>query len=152
MSCYQRLVRLAAFHHLAIRVHDLARAERFYTGVLGLAVERRWPWPAEENGRAGERALWLSLTAGFLALEACEGEQPAPPFRDAAPGLHLLALRIAAADRAAWEARFAAHGVPVVHRSRWTLYVQDPEGNRIGLSHHPEDPTVEPAAAPAAAQ
>ena len=40
---------------------------------------------------------------------------------------------------------FAAHqhiaerGVAVVHRTRFTLYVQDPEGNRVGLSHHPHE-------------
>jgi catechol 2,3-dioxygenase-like lactoylglutathione lyase family enzyme len=162
-------MRPTGFHHLAVQVRDLARAERFYAGVLGLSVVRRWPWPAEEHLRAGERALWLSLTppksvpppaggtpahatgapgtlpdallaGGFLALEACDGEVPARPFKDPAPGLHLLALRIDASERAAWEEHLTARGVPVVHRSRWTLYVQDPEGNRIGLSHHPDDP------------
>jgi hypothetical protein len=37
-----------------------------------------------------------------------------------------------------WEERLHAGGVEVVHRTRWTLYVRDPEGNRVGLSHHPE--------------
>ena len=155
-------MRPAGFHHLAIQVRDLARAEKFYSGVLGLTVVRRWPWPAEEAGRTGERALWLSLAppphagssqgaptgtlpdallaAGFLALEACDGEVAAAPFREDSPGLHLLALRIAGNERAAWEEALKAKGVPVVHRSRWTLYLQDPEGNRVGLSHHPEDP------------
>jgi len=27
-----------------------------------------------------------------------------------------------------------------VHRTRWTLYLRDPEGNRIGLSHYPHEP------------
>ena len=30
-------------------------------------------------------------------------------------------------------------GVDVVHRTRWSLYVRDPEGNRIGLSHFPHE-------------
>jgi hypothetical protein len=50
-----------------------------------------------------------------------------------------VALRIGAAERGGWEARLAAAGVPVIHRTRWTLYLQDPEGNRLGLSHHPDD-------------
>ena len=143
-----------AFHHLAIQVRDLARAERFYAQVLGLQVVRRWPWPAEA-ARAGERALWLALgpadaggsgagpallPAGFLALEACDALPRAPgPFRDPAQGLHLLGLRIAPAERPLWEARLQAAGVEVVHRTAWTIYLQDPEGNRIGLSHHPDD-------------
>ncbi|HXX30163.1 MAG TPA: glyoxalase, partial [Myxococcaceae bacterium] len=29
-------------------------------------------------------------------------------------------------------------GVAVEHETRWTLYVRDPEGNRVALSHHPQ--------------
>jgi catechol 2,3-dioxygenase-like lactoylglutathione lyase family enzyme len=130
-----------AFHHVAIQCVDLAACERFYREVLGLEVVRRWPG---ETG--GDRSVWLALGEGFLALERA-GERRAPngsverpaPFRDGKPGLHLLALRIAPSERAGWEARLAHLGVPVVHRTRWTLYCQDPEGNRIGLSHHPDD-------------
>jgi catechol 2,3-dioxygenase-like lactoylglutathione lyase family enzyme len=121
-------------HHLAIQVSDLPAAERFYREVLGLEVVKRWPF---EDGRAGERSVWLSLGGpGFLALEACDGARPPPPFRDPLPGLHLFALGIDRADRAAWEQRL---GDRVVHRTRYTLYVRDPEGNRIGLSHYPDE-------------
>jgi catechol 2,3-dioxygenase-like lactoylglutathione lyase family enzyme len=126
-------------HHLAIQVQDLKAAERFYVEILGLPVVRRW---AFEDGRAGERSVWLSVGAGeeFLALEACDAERPPTPFRDPHGGLHLLALRIPAADREGWERHLDRLGVEIVHRTRWTLYVRDPEGNRIGLSHYPHDP------------
>lgn len=124
------------FHHLAIQVTDLPRAERFYREVLGLEVRKRWPW---DDGRPGERSIWLSLGHGFLALEACAAP-PSPPspreFRDPTAGLYLVALSIAAADRAAWEEKL---GAAIVHRTRFTLYLRDPEGNRIGLSHHPDE-------------
>ncbi len=124
-------------HHLAIQVKDLRAAERFYVEVLGLSVLRRWP---SENG-PGERSVWLAVGSGeeFLALEACEAEQPAAPFRDPHGGLHLLALRIAVSEREAWEKKLAQLAVEIVHRTRWTLYVRDPEGNRIGLSHFPHE-------------
>lgn len=140
-----RHMTLGGFHHFAIQVRDLPAAERFYAGLLGLRVLRRWPCSDEQRaaGRGGERSLWLALGAaeagGFLALEACEGEPAPAPFRDGRPGLHLLALRIGAGERAAWEARLAAAGVEVVHRSPFTLYVRDPEGNRVGLSHWPDE-------------
>jgi hypothetical protein len=86
--------------------------------------------------------VWLSVGAGeeFLALEACDAERPPTPFRDPHGGLHLLALRIAASEREQWERTLEARGAEIVHRSRWTLYVRDPEGNRVGLSHFPHSP------------
>jgi len=125
-------------HHLAIQVKDLPAAERFYVEALGLRVLRRWPW---EDGRPGERSVWLSVGAGeeFLALESCDAEHPPAPFRDPHGGLHLLALRIVPGERKAWEQKLASVGVAIVHRTRWSLYVRDPEGNRIGLSHFPHE-------------
>ncbi len=124
-----------SFHHLAIQCADLEASERFYREVLGLAVLRRWP---REEG--GDRSVWLSLGDGaFLALERALEPPAAQAWRDGKPGLHLLSLRIPRAERRAWEERLEASSVPVVHRTRWTLFFHDPEGNRVGLSHHPED-------------
>ena len=125
-----------SFHHVAVQCHDLERCERFYREVLGLEVLRRWP---RDGG--GDRSVWLAVGEGgaFLALERAE-EVPAPgPWRDGRAGLHLVALRIGRGEAAGWEARLAAHGVPVAHRTRWTIYVLDPEGNRVGLTHYPDD-------------
>jgi len=128
-------------HHFAIQVRDLPAAERFYGGVLGLAVVRRWP---ATDGAGGERALWMATgdDAGtFLALEAVTAGPPTA--RDDAgratrAGHHLLALRIPGAACAAWEARLAAAGVPVTHRTAFTHYFTDPEGHPLGLSHYPD--------------
>ncbi|MBK9517495.1 MAG: VOC family protein [Anaeromyxobacter sp.] len=124
-----------ALHHVALQCHDLAACERFYREVLGLEVARRWPLP-----EGGDRSVWLSLEGGaFLALERADQAPEVSAWRDGRPGLHLVALRIPPTSRPAWEARLADLGVPVVHRTRWTLYLRDPEGNRVGLSHHPDD-------------
>jgi glyoxylase I family protein len=125
-------------HHLAIQVKDLPGAVRFYADVLGLKVVRRWP---REDGGTGERSVWLSVGEGeeFIALEACDVDRPPTPFRDPHGGLHLLALRISSRDRRGWDRRLAELGVELVNRTRWTLYVRDPEGNRIGLSHYPDE-------------
>jgi catechol 2,3-dioxygenase-like lactoylglutathione lyase family enzyme len=129
---------IRGFHHIALQCGDLGVCERFYRDVLGLPVVRRWP---AEGG--GDRSVWLGTGDGFLALERA-GEPPAVgPFVEGRAGFHLFALRIDRARRGEWEARLAASGTPVVHRTAFTLYVRDPEGNRIGLSHHPdavEDP------------
>ena len=129
-------------HHAAIAVRDLAKLEAFYTQVLGLPVLRRWP----EADAPGEwRSTWLDLGGGaFLALERTADGAEADGAR-AGTGYLMIALRISPTARAAWEARLAAAGVAVARRTDYTLYVDDPEGNRVGLSHWPE-----PAPLPAA--
>lgn len=132
---------MPAFHHLAVQCADLERCERFYREVLGLEVLRRWP---RAGAGGGDRSVWLSLGEGegFLALERAERAPLPRPWRDGLAGLHLVALRIEPGERAAWEARLSRAGIEVVHRTRWTLYFLDPEGNRIGLSHHPHEPLL----------
>jgi catechol 2,3-dioxygenase-like lactoylglutathione lyase family enzyme len=142
----------SGIHHFAIKVHDLAVAEAFYGGILGLAVVTRWRYPERPDARgggSGERSLWLATgdgAGGFLALERVDRD-PADPSAGAdanapapaeSPGHHLLALRIRAEERSAWEDRLRRAGVPVTHRTAFTIYFADPEGNRLGLSHHPE--------------
>jgi catechol 2,3-dioxygenase-like lactoylglutathione lyase family enzyme len=127
-----------AFHHLAIQCADLERCELFYREVLGLPVLRRWP---REGG--GDRSVWLAVGRGeedgFIALERADESPTVRPWRDGRAGLHLVALRIAPGERGRWEDRLESAGVRVVHRTRWTIYFHDPEGNRIGLTHYPED-------------
>jgi glyoxylase I family protein len=127
------------FHHLAVQVRDLVAVERFYRDTLGLAVLRRGP---ARDGQPGERSVWLDVGhGGFLALEVVAGGATAAEdeARATRPGLHLVALRIERAARAGWERRLAAAGVPVEARTAFTLYVRDPEGNRVGLSHWPDE-------------
>lgn len=126
-------------HHLAIQVVDLQAVERFYVQVLGLVVTRRWPGAAG----SGDRSVWIELSdESFLALERVSG--PVAEDDPHRSGLHLIALGIAVQQRDAWLERFAACGVPLERASPYTLYVRDPEGNRVGLSHWPH-PAAESA-------
>jgi catechol 2,3-dioxygenase-like lactoylglutathione lyase family enzyme len=123
-------------HHIAIKVADLVGAEAFYSGLLGLRVQRRWP---SADGQ-GERSLWLDLGAGtFLALEKAgpAAANVGTGKEEDAPGMHLLALTIALDQREAWAMKLTQAGHPIYHQTAHTLYVRDPEGNRIGLSHWP---------------
>jgi catechol-2,3-dioxygenase len=123
------------FHHVAIQVKALEDVAGFYREVLGLSeIERHHG----DDGRL--RSIWLDVGGGgFLALERVEtAPSPDPDFRDGRPGVFLVSLRIPRADRARIRAELERRGVPLVHETRWTLYVRDPEGNRVALSHHPE--------------
>jgi glyoxylase I family protein len=119
-------------HHVAVVVADLARAERFYVGVLGLPVLRRW----DEGGVP--RSIWLGLgdDGSFLAVERAEAADPTRT--DQAPGWHCLALTIGRHEREAWRERLRTGGHPVERESSYTLYARDPDGNLVGLSHYPD--------------
>ncbi len=91
-----------------------------------------------DDGRV--RSVWLSLgNETVLMLErADEGEGRdlgTDPFAKKVPGLHLIALRIGANERAGWLARLDSL---VENTSAFTIYLRDSEGNRIGLSHYPD--------------
>ena len=126
--------RVKGLHHVALRCSDLERSVQFYRGALALEVLRRWPG---EDG--SERSVWLSTGHGFLALERASGPGVAGAFGDSPAGWQVVALEIHVADRAAWEERLALAGVDVVRRSPFSLFFQDPEGNRVALSHWPEE-------------
>lgn len=130
-------MRTLGFHHLAIQVHDVERCASFYKDVLGLSERVR-----HLHADGSLRSIWLQLAdgEGFIALEHTAAKAEQTPFRHAYSGLHLLALRIAREERWAMLEELSKRGVPVEHETRWTFYIRDPEGNRIGLSHHPEDP------------
>ena len=88
-----------------------------------------------------DRSVWLDLGAGaFLALErAADADLSRAGARaDRGHGYLMIALRITPAARPDWEARLAVAGVVVAHRTDYTIYLTDPEGNRVGLSHWPD--------------
>lgn len=121
-------------HHLAVVVADLARAERFYVDVLGLPIDRRW-----DDDRGVHRSTWVALGGGATTFLALERAGAAGPTRsDEAPGFHCVALRIDRSSRETWRARLAERGHPIERESAFTLYVRDPDGNLVGLSHWPD--------------
>jgi len=121
-------------NHVALRCSDLGRLEAFYGEVLGLQVLRRWP---AEGG--GDRSVWLSTGQGFLALERASRPAEEEPFEDAPAGWQVVALTIGTADRGAWEGRLRAAGVRLASRTPFSLFFRDPEGNRVALTHWPEE-------------
>jgi hypothetical protein len=123
---------IRAVHHIAVQVQDLEQSRAFWCALLGLAEVRRQP-----------HALWCQAGDTLVMLERApadasdDDDRAPPPFRSKRRGAHLIALTIDVDEREAWRARLAEAGVPLEKESDYTLYVRDPDGTRVGLSHYP---------------
>lgn len=127
------------FHHVAVQVRDVARVAAFYTELLQLPELKRFH---REDGSL--RSIWVGTSTqprasgGFIAVEGAEAGACG------ALGYSMVALRIEAAQRRTIVEELARRGLPIERETGWTLYVRDPEGNLIGLSHHPDDSPSRP--------
>jgi glyoxylase I family protein len=129
------VIRSEGFHHLALQAADVERVAAFYREVLDLPELYRY---LHDDGTL--RSIWLGVTqgqsearGGFLAIEAHL------PGAQGTVGLSMVAFRISRGQREEAVAHLKASGVPIEKETGWTLYFRDPEGNLVGLSHHPDD-------------
>lgn len=119
----------------ALYVDDLARARRFYEGVMGLeamvADARMAAYPV------GPGSVLLLFRRGAARTAA-----PLPggliPGHDGAGPLH-FALAVEASDLDAWIGRLEAHGIALEGRVRWprggrSIYFRDPDGHLAELA------------------
>jgi catechol 2,3-dioxygenase-like lactoylglutathione lyase family enzyme len=114
----------------AVYAADLAAAEAFYAGVLGLPV----------IGREAGRHVFFRVGAGSVLLvfdpsTTLKGG-PLPPHGTTGPGHLALGVRPEALD--AWRRHLAARGVAVEHEQDWprgghSVYFRDPAGNLAEL-------------------
>ena len=114
----------------AVYAADLAAAEGFYGGVLGLPVAGREP---------GRHVFFRVGDAGMLLVfdpAATRAGGDLPPHGAVGPGHFALGVR--AADLDGWKARLAASGVEIEKELTWprggrSIYVRDPAGNSVEL-------------------
>ncbi|MDP2270814.1 MAG: VOC family protein [Archangium sp.] len=128
-------MKVLGFHHVAVQVRDVARVAAFYTELLQLPELKRFHRP---DGSL--RSIWVGTgtaqaqtQGGFIAVEGAEAGV------SGAIGFSMVALRIEASQRRTIVEELARRGLPLERETGWTLYVRDPEGNLVGLSHHPDD-------------
>ena len=121
------------FHHVAVQVHDVAKVAAFYIELLGLPELQRFH---RDDGSL--RSIWVSTSTrpgqnGFIAIEGAD-----PTSTAGALGYSMVALRIEASQRKTIVAELAQRGLKPERETAWTMYLRDPEGNLVGLSHHPD--------------
>lgn len=126
-------MKVLGFHHVAVQVRDVARVAAFYVEVLGLPELKRFH---RDDGSL--RSIWVGASQSaperaFLAVEQLDSQSV-----EGSLGFSMVALRIEASQRKAIVEALTARGVKLEKETGWTLYVRDPEGNLVGLSHHPD--------------
>jgi len=114
-------------HHIALRTADVRGLAVFYREMIGLPDAER-----PSGGRAD--TVWLSAGAVLVMIEPREAGEAGVPNGS----MELVAFAISPADRACVEERLARGRVVIEARTAFTLYLRDPDGRRVGLSHFPE--------------
>lgn len=117
-----------SFSHVGIFVHDLARMQDFYTRILGFPV-------TDAGVLNGHRIVFLSRDPEeHHQIVLVEG-RPAELGFTTINQLSLRARTLAdlRALYRALEAEKACDLVAITHGIAWSIYCQDPEGNRIEL-------------------
>jgi glyoxylase I family protein len=115
-------------HHVALRARDCLVSARFYEQAFGLGEIRR----TEQEGVV--RAIWLRAGDSVLMIERSLRGTGHPEGSG-----HVLIFEALSLDQA--EKRLKAAGIPIVDRTPSTLFVEDPDGHRAGVSVHRFDQT-----------
>jgi catechol 2,3-dioxygenase-like lactoylglutathione lyase family enzyme len=116
----------------ALYATDLAAAEAFYAGVLGLPVVARVP---------GRHLFFRTGTSMLLVFDPAATRQPPAPGALPVPphgaeGAGHYCLTVARTDLDRWRAHLMAAGIAIEAEVTWprggrSLYVRDPAGNSV---------------------
>ena len=123
-------MKIKALGHVVLRVTDLARAEAFYGGLLGLPLVARY----DEDGM---KVTFFSLGDHHnFAVAEVPGDGTRPSSKR--PGLHHVAFKIGDSLDQLREAKtyLEAAGLtlnPVDHEVTKSLYLSDPDGNGVEI-------------------
>jgi catechol 2,3-dioxygenase len=123
------MIRPRKVGHVVLKVRDLARAEQFYTEVLGFEVVTRLNRP---------RGVFFSLGTQHHDIAVLEIPADAEPVKENQVGLHHVALQVGSfAELRECYRTLKAHNVRITatidHLITKSIYFVDPEGNGFEL-------------------
>jgi catechol 2,3-dioxygenase-like lactoylglutathione lyase family enzyme len=114
------MIQANGIDHIVLHVHDVARAKKFYTELLGMTVYR-------------ENATQAFLHCGQQGVALFEKRSDAP--LTTGNDLNHLALNVAAGTYETLKAELEKNGVTVSGRpgDDRCIYFHDPDGHRLQL-------------------
>ncbi|SNS37317.1 Glyoxalase/Bleomycin resistance protein/Dioxygenase superfamily protein [Sphingomonas laterariae] len=132
------MIHIQAIDHVVLRVVDLDRMIRFYTEVLGAAVEKVQAEIGLWQLRVGTALIDLVPVTGQLG--AMGGAPPGAEGRN----MDHVCFRVSPWDDDAILAHLGRHGITAEIASRYgaegegpSIYLADPEGNMLELKGPP---------------
>ena len=132
---------LLGIDHVVLRIADLDRSLAFYVGVLGCTIDKRQEDIGLIQLRAGRSQIDLVPLGGKRGKAG--GAAPGAEGRN----VDHFALEIQPFDEAALRAHLEANGIAVDEVGRRygargygpSIYVADPDGNKLELKGPPEE-------------
>lgn len=132
------MIRLAAIDHVVFRVADLDASIRFYTEVLGAAVEKVQSEIGLWQLRAGSSLIDLVPVDGRL------GRMGGAPAGKEGRNVDHVCFRVLPWDEAEILAHLSSHGIEAEVARRYgaqgegpSIYLSDPDGNGLELKGPP---------------
>jgi glyoxylase I family protein len=130
---------LLGIDHVVLRVRDVQRMERFYVGVLGATLDRIQHDIGLVQVRVGQSLIDL------VPVDSAIGREGGAAPGDEGRNVDHFCLRVEPFDGPAIVAYLRAHGVEAGEpRNRYgadgtgpSIYLRDPEGNRVELKGPP---------------
>ncbi|MBL92509.1 MAG: glyoxalase [Myxococcales bacterium] len=123
---------MTGLHHLALGARDVEGLAQFYQSLFGLAHLK-----THHNVQGEIRSIWLDLAPGILMIEKSEHEFASLPPMTLGKGPFLIAFTILENDRDTFLSDLAKRGLKLEGQTNHTLYLRDPEHNRVAVSWHP---------------
>lgn len=125
-------------HHIAIKTQNLENLNQFYKKVFNFKEDQRW---YDDNGKI--RSIWLNMHSSLLMLEQAQSNPNQTKSDSKYGGWHLLSFDIKLDERVNWKNKLNELGISLKQESSYSLFFEDPEGNRLALSHYPNKFEIE---------
>ncbi len=114
-------------HHIAIKVKNLNKAVLFYKNVLGLKTLIK---NKDKNNKL--RSVWFDLNKTILMIEKASKAELSSRKN------FLLAFEIKKSARKKWLNHLIKLKIKIYKHTQFSIYFNDPENNKLALSHFPK--------------